>query len=236
MRLQKFLSRAGVASRRHAEALITAGRVRVNGTVVTELGTRVLAGQDAVEVDGKAVAVGRPVWVLLNKPKGYVSTRDDPQGRPTVYDLLPAEFGSLFYVGRLDVDTEGLLLLTNQGDVANRIAHPRYQVDRVYDATVQGIPSAETLEELHRGVMLEDGLARAHAVRRLGVLGPHASRLALTIREGRKREVRRLLEAVGHPIHRLVRIRFGPIRLGATKPGTWRRLTDAEVANLARQR
>jgi 23S rRNA pseudouridine2605 synthase len=238
VRLQKFLSRAGIASRRAAEEMIRAGRVRVNGEVVAEMGARVVPG-DRVEVDGTAVVLDPPLWLALHKPRGYVTTRDDPQGRPTVYDLLPPRHSGLFHVGRLDQDSEGLLLLTNEGDVANRLLHPSREVDRVYLVDVVGDPDRRSLSRLLSGVPLEDGPGRAHGVevlRRAGrARGPGAephTRLRLVMREGRKREVRRIFDAVGHPVRRLVRERLGPVALGGLGPGSWRELTPAEVEAL----
>lgn len=238
MRLQKFIARAGLASRRGAEDLIREGRVRVNGAVVTEMGVKVEPG-DRVEVDGRPVSPEAPVWVMLHKPAGYVTTRDDPQGRPTVYDLLPARFSGLFHVGRLDLDSEGLLLLTNEGGVANRLMHPSYEVDRVYRVDVVGAVDRGTIRTLTTGVTLDDGRARAHRVTVLkeeaarGGAGaaPH-TRLRVVMREGRKREVRRMFDAVGHPVRRLVRERLGPIELGGLGAGKWRELTAAEVSAL----
>ncbi|MFW5947192.1 MAG: pseudouridine synthase [Gemmatimonadota bacterium] len=234
MRLQKFLSRAGVASRRAAEQMIRDGRVRVNGEVVRQMGVKV-APDDRVEVDGRAVAPEPPAWVLLHKPAGYVTTRDDPRGRPTVYDLVPARFGSLFHVGRLDLDSEGLLLLTNEGGVANRLMHPGGEVDRVYRVDVAGRLSDADRSRLLGGVELEDGPARAHGVEVLGAAATPdgaGTRVRLVMREGRKREVRRLFDAVGHPVHRLVRERLGPVRLGDLGAGEWRELTRDEVEAL----
>lgn len=232
MRLQKFLARAGVASRRKAEALIVAGRVRVNGEPVTTLGTSVDPGRDTVEVDGRRVTLAEPVWIALHKPRGYVTARHDPRGRPTVYDLLPPGMRTLFHVGRLDYDSEGLLLLTNEGDVAHRLLHPRFGAERVYDVVVEGEVGDDALAALRSGVPLEDGPARVHAARRLRAPSPGASAVRVTMREGRKREVRRLFEAVGFPVRRLVRRRYGPVSLGRLRPGEWRRLTPAERAAL----
>jgi 23S rRNA pseudouridine2605 synthase len=242
MRLQKFLSRSGVASRRSGEEMIRAGRVRVNGEVVREMGVKVGPG-DRVEVDGRAVSLDEPVWLLLHKPPGHVTTREDPEGRPTVYDLIPDRFQGLFHVGRLDLDSEGLLLLTNEGDVANRLLHPSREVDRVYLVDVVGVPTRPALNRLLTGVELEDGLARAHQVqlvrqeRATAGAGsePHA-RLRISMREGRKREVRRIFDALGHPVRRLLRERLGPIRLGDLPAGKWRELTPREVASLRRIR
>ncbi len=238
MRLQRYLSRAGVASRRAAEELIRQGRVRVNGEVVTELGTKVGQG-DRVEVGGREVLLSEPVWVALNKPAGYVTTRSDPQGRPTVYELLPERYTGLFHVGRLDQGSEGLLLLTNEGDVANRLLHPSREVDRLYVVDVVGIPDRHGLSRLRSGVELDDGLARAHRVQvvrreragRGAGAEPHA-RLQVVVREGRKREVRRMFDAIGHPVRRLVRERVGPISLGDLPPGDWRELSQREVEAL----
>ena len=232
MRLQKFLSRAGVASRRASEELIREGRIRVNGEVVTELGTKVDPKRDRVEADGKPVRLSAPVWIALNKPPGYVSTRSDPQGRPTIYDLVPERFAGLFHVGRLDVNSEGLLLLTNQGDVANELLHPRHGIDRVYEVIVRGEVADEEVRRLLDGVELEDGLAKAVAVQRRKPPKQGFDRLRITLREGRKREVRRMFRAIGHPVQRLKRIQYGPIRLSGLKPGTWRRLSADELASL----
>lgn len=231
VRIQKFLSRAGVASRREAERLILQGRIRVNGEVVVVLGSKILPGEDRVEFDGKLVGGTQTRWVLLHKPPGVVTTRSDPQGRPTVYGLLPEDMGELRYVGRLDRPTEGLLLLTNEGDLLHRLTHPSHGVEREYQGWVKGVPTQETLRRLQEGVELEDGPARATKVKVLrqvrgGVV------LALVLQEGRKREVRRLLEAVGHPLTRLLRVRFGPVRLGDLPAGEWRDLTDNEIRAL----
>ena len=234
VRLQKFLGRAGVASRRHAEEMIRAGRVRVNGDTVTAMGVKVDPSRDVVEVDGRRVQAERPLWIALNKPRGYVSARHDPQGRPTIYDLLPHSQRALFHVGRLDYDSEGLLLLTNEGDVAHRLLHPRFGVDRVYDVHVAGRVEPGTLRRLRAGVQLDDGPARVHSARLLRAPAPEESLVRVTMREGRRREVRRIFEAVGHPVRGLVRRRYGPISLGRLRPGEWRRLTPAEVAALRR--
>jgi 23S rRNA pseudouridine2605 synthase len=200
----------------------------VNGRVVREVGTRIDPERDDIRLDGKRVELAPPIWVALHKPRGFVSTRRDPQGRRTVYDLLPSEFRSLFTVGRLDAESEGLLLLTNEGDAANRLLHPRYQVERVYVADVQGQLTEQTLRRLRGGVELEDGVARPTAVRTQESRGER-SRIELVLAEGRKREVRRLMAAVGHPVLRLRRIRYGPISLGRLPAGKWRRLTTVEI-------
>lgn len=233
MRLQKYLSRAGVASRRAAEALIVSGRVRVNGQVVTELGVKVDPERDEVAVDGRRVRLARPVWIALHKPTGYVSTRKDPEGRPTIYDLLPEKYHGLFYVGRLDLNSEGLLLLTNQGDVAHRLMHPSYEIERVYDVVVRGEVGDEAIARLREGVELEDGIARAERVKLRRPPQQGTSRLVLTLKEGRNREVRRMLRAVGHGVIRLRRIRYGPVKLGGLESGAWRRLRREEVDALS---
>lgn len=218
---------AGRASRREAERLILAGRVRVDGRPVMELGTRVAPGA-VVEVDGERVEVVELRWVAFHKPPGLLTTRSDPHGGPTVYDALPEELRSLRYVGRLDKPTEGLLLLSNEGSVIHALLHPSRQVEREYRVTVKGIPGPEALERLRGGVQLEDGVAVA---RRASVVsrGAQEAVVALVLTEGRKREVRRMMEAIGHAVRRLVRTRFGPIELGALPVGRWRTLSEAEV-------
>lgn len=234
MRLQKFLSRAGVASRREAEGLMAQGRVKVNGRVAVTPGVRVDPEEDRVEVDGRRVRLEPRRWILLNKPTGTLTTRKDPQGRPTVYSLLPDDVRSLRYVGRLDRNTEGLLLLTNDGDAIHGLLHPSSEVPRQYRAWVQGAPSERTLARLARGVELEDGPARAEDPRVLRASREKGAIMSLVLREGRKREVRRLLEAVGHPVRRLRRVRFGPLELGDLAVGQWRELSPEEVRILRR--
>jgi len=238
-RLARFLAHAGVASRRHAEDLIAAGRVQVNGAIVTAQGTRIDPSTDTVTVDGKPVAAAaRIVYVLLHKPTGYITTASDPRGRPTVLALLPEELRALriYPVGRLDIDTSGLLLLTNDGDFAQRIAHPRYAQEKVYHALVQGNPSEETLEQLRRGVDFREDDGRMHRsapakVQRLRRAGDTCW-LALSIHEGRKRQVRRMLAAVGYPVLELRRVSIGPVSLNDLPAGQWRHLTDEEVKAL----
>lgn len=227
VRLQAYLARAGVASRRAAEELIRAGRVRVGG-VVAQIGASVDAATDVVEVDGRVITPQRTQWVAIHKPKGYVTTRDDPEGRKTVYDLLPEDLHHLFHVGRLDRDSSGLLLLTNDGTAANRLLHPRYGTTKEYWADVDGDPDTSALRQLVRGVELEDGVARADSVVVRGEVKPGIVRLAVVMQEGKRREVRRMLEAVGHPVRRLFRHRFGPIEIGRLAPGKWRFLSAEE--------
>ena len=230
MRLNAFLARAGVASRRRADELIAEGRVRVNG----EPGRfeTVVGSRDVVEVDGQRVSAEPLAHVLLYKPAGVVTTARDPQGRPTVVGLVPRE-PHVVPVGRLDVDTTGALLLTNEGKLAHRLAHPRYGVEKVYEAEVEGRPSADALGALRSGVELEDGRtapARARVLRR----GSGSALLELTLHEGRKHQVKRMCEAVGHPARRLHRSRYAGLDLGGLAPGGWRALTRAEVAGLRR--
>jgi 23S rRNA pseudouridine2605 synthase len=226
MRLGKHLAHAGVASRRASEALVADGRVTVDGTVVTDP-ARDVTGAEAIAVDGEAVrAPGTRVVYALHKPPGVVSTASDTHGRRTVVDLVPSG-QRLYPVGRLDADSTGLILLTNDGDLAYALTHPRFEVPRTYRARVEGRPSERALRALREGIELEDGRTAPAHVR---MLGPHE--LELTIHEGRKRQVRRMCEAVGHRVVDLRRIAFGPLRLGDLSAGRHRRLTAAEVQRL----
>ncbi|HAS12845.1 MAG TPA: MFS transporter [Acidimicrobiaceae bacterium] len=226
--MQKILARAGIASRRVVEEMIEDGRVVVNGEVA-ELGQRADPDVDAIEVDGVLVGV-RPdtVWYLLNKPAGVVSTASDPQGRPTVVQLVPEE-PRVFPVGRLDAETEGLLLLTNDGEVTHRLTHPSYGVEKEYLAHVEGTPARGALRRLREGVELEDGIT---APATAAMVSPGVVRLV--IHEGRNRQVRRMCEAIGHPVVRLVRTRIGPLVDTALGPGEWRPLRQDEVRALER--
>lgn len=232
-RLQKVLAQAGFASRRAAEGMIVAGRVAVNGTVVTELGTKVDPDSDVVTLDGKLVAVEKErVYVLLHKPAGYVTTLSDPQGRPLVTDLLKGVSERVFPVGRLDYNTEGLLLLTNDGALANRLAHPRYGVEKEYHVRVRGEVSAEQLAALSGGVELEEGKtapARASVVKG----SDNNTWISLVIHEGRYRQVRRMCEEVGLTVVRLKRVRYGFLEMGGLRPGEFRLLTGDEVKRLS---
>ncbi len=254
VRLQKLIAEAGLASRRGAERLIQAGRVSVNGRPVVELGAQADPERDRVAVDGREIRRPEPKrYVLLHKPAGYLTTREDPRGRPRVFDLLPELGVRLHSVGRLDYDAEGLLLLTNDGELTYRLTHPRHAVPRVYHVLVEGRADAGVLARLRHGVVLEDGPARADEARWLGFAGsrhprgeggPRAGRrpvgeagpakswLALTLHEGRYREVKRLCRAVGLRVLRLVRVAYGPLRLARLGPGEWRQLTPREVATL----
>lgn len=252
-RLQKILSAAGVASRRAAERLIVDGRVSVNGSVVRELGSRADPGIDDIRVDGRRITAPRRIYLLLNKPRGFVTTRSDPQGRPTVLDLVPDRREYIYPVGRLDYDSEGLLLLTNDGELAARLMHPRHQVDRVYEAHVQGVPDEADLRRLTRGVVI-DGRKTAPATVRLRGARTASSRQArqrqnrreptagpprddpaiieITVHEGRSRQVRKMCLAIGHPVLRLRRVRIGPIADPSLKTGACRPLTTKEVVML----
>jgi len=225
-RLQKVLARVGLGSRRACEELIVQGRVTVNGEVA-ELGRRVDTAHDRVELDGAPLPVlPGLVHYLLNKPAGVVTTADDPQGRPTVVELVPDD-PRVFPVGRLDADTEGLLVLTNDGELAQRLTHPSFGVDKEYIAEVEGVPGAGALRRLRNGVELDDGMT---APAKVGVVAPGV--LRIVIHEGRNRQVRRMCEAVGHPVRRLVRTRIGPLADRSLAPGRWRALTSAEVRAL----
>jgi 23S rRNA pseudouridine2605 synthase len=227
-RLQKVLAQAGIGSRRRCEELIEAGSVTVNGEVAV-LGRRVDPDHDLIEVDGAAIGV-RPgsVYYLLNKPAGVITTAEDPQGRRTVVDLVPPE-PRVFPVGRLDGDTEGLLLLTNDGELTHRLTHPSFGVDKEYLAHVEGSPSRGALRTLREGVDLEDGRTAPASASLVG-----DGVVKLVIHEGRNRQVRRMCEAVGHPVRRLVRTRIGPLRDVHLRPGEWRELTQDEVRSLER--
>ena len=226
MRLNAYLARAGVASRRRADELIRAGRVRVNGAP-GELNT-VVGRHDVVEVDGARVQRQRLAHVLLHKPAGVVTTARDPQGRRTVVDLVP-DGPRVVPVGRLDADTTGALLLTNDGDLAHRLAHPRYGVPKVYEAEVEGSPAPEALARLRQGVELDDGVTAPAGARRLG-----PGRIELTLHEGRKHQVKRMCEAVGHPVRHLHRSRYAGLDLEGLESGESRELTADEVAALRR--
>ena len=225
MRIHRALARAGVASRRLAEQLVVAGRVRVNGTVA-KTGQTVDVAHDHITVDGKAIeAPAKPTWLLLHKPPGVITTRKDPEGRTTVFDLVPDTPG-LTYVGRLDYMTEGLLLLTTDGEAAHRLTHPSTEIERTYVATVRGNAPAAVVAA-RRGVMLDDGLVRPDAVEATP-LGDRTWEFTISLSEGRNREVRRLCEALGLSVLRLVRVRFGPLELGTMPVGAVRALTMRE--------
>ena len=233
VRLHRLLAEAGIASRRGAERLIQEGRVSLNGRRVTELGVHADRERDRITVDGRALPRPEPKrYVLLYKPPGYLTTRSDPRGRRGVFDILPDLGARLHSVGRLDQDAEGLLLLTNDGDVTYRLTHPRHGVSRVYHVLVEGQAAPPALAALERGVILEDGPARVARATRLRTGGAGTIWLRLTLTEGRYREVKRLCRAVGLRVRRLIRVAFGPIALGDLRPGAWRELSPAEVRAL----
>lgn len=234
IRLQKLIAGTGLASRRKAETLISAGRVTVNGRVVTELGTKVDPIRDHVKVDGKHLSSAQPyVYLMLNKPKHVMSTLDDPGGRPTVKDYLRGVSVRVFPVGRLDFDSEGLMLLTNNGDLAQALLHPRYHVPKTYLIKVKRVLTDEEIRTLERGVKLDDGMTSPAHVKKVKKVEQN-SWLELTIREGRKHQVKRMLDAVGHPVLRLIRVKMGPLVLGDLEPGEFRFLEDRE-ANALRE-
>jgi 23S rRNA pseudouridine2605 synthase len=233
VRLQKFLSEAGVASRRASEKIILEGRVAVNGEKVKELGAKIEPGKDQVTVDGKPVRPRRKIYVALNKPVGVVCSRKDEFERPTIYNLLPAEWGHLHSVGRLDYNSEGLLFLTNDGELSLRLTHPRYGVRKKYLATVEGKVAAETLRQFIRGVWYQGEKYKAEAARLLSA-SHSQSVVELELAEGKNREVRQLFQSQDHMVKRLQRIQFGKIKLGELRPGKWRALTEPEIKSLLR--
>lgn len=231
-RLQKLLARAGYGSRRKCEELIRAGRVTVNGQVVTQLGTRA-SERDDIRVDGRPLRLPQGhVYLMLNKPPGYVTTRDDPQGRPTVMALVPKHLRArVFPVGRLDLDTTGLLLLTDDGELAQRLIHPSYHVPKEYIADVEGTPSESKLHRMRHGLRLADGFTQPCEVALLHTEGGE-SRLRVILHEGRNRQVRRMFESIGHPVRRLKRVALGPLRLGELSLGQVRELSPEQLAAL----
>lgn len=238
-RLSRFLAHAGIASRRRAEELIEAGRVRVNGTVVTTQGFKLDPVSDRVTLDGKPVRMQmKQVYLALYKPRGYICTAQDPHGRPIILDLLPREVRRLrvYPVGRLDLDTSGLLLLTNDGNFSMRLSHPRYGKEKEYQAFIEGYPSRATLERLRTGVRIQEDSGEWYKTHpaRVEVLSRQKQQtwLSLTIQEGRKRQLRRMLESVGHPVHELVRVRVGSLSLAGLHVGEWRYLVEEEVQAL----
>ena len=232
IRIQKLLALAGVASRRRSEELMLDGLVEINGEVVTRLGTKVDPARDLIRVDGKRLPpISEKVYLVLNKPRGVVSTMSDPEGRRTLQDLVADRPERLFHVGRLDTDTSGLIILTNDGDFAHRLAHPSYEVDKTYVAEVKGELFPRIVKQLREGVTLEDGAVTVSAARIVQAT-PSKSIVELTIHEGRNRIVRRLLDQVGHAVTRLTRTRIGPVKLGALKAGEMRELTVDELGEL----
>lgn len=231
-RLQKIISAAGVASRRRAEQLIAAGRVSVNGVVVNKLGAKADGDRDVIRVDGNIISVEKTnLYIALNKPPGYVTTLYDPQKRPTVVDLLSGVPERVYPVGRLDYDSAGLLLLTNDGDFAQKIQHPRFQIPKVYRVKIQGRFSKEEFKKLDEGIKLPDGIFRPEQVR-LEKINERSCWLQLTLREGKNRIIRRGFEALGRRVSRLQRQSVGPVSIGSLKEGSWRDLTGKEIEGL----
>jgi pseudouridine synthase len=232
IRLQKFLAECGVASRRKAEEIIAAGRVSVDGEVVRAMGHKIDPDRQEVRCDDKIVSrIEKPVYILLNKPRGYVTTLADPQGRPIVTSLLKGVTARVFPVGRLDIDTEGALLLTNDGGLTQKVLHPSHQTTKTYEVQVRGLLSQARIDELERGIMLE---GRRTWPARITQLTTHnkTSKLHITIHEGRKRQVRNMFQAVGHPVASLKRIAYGQLRLGSLKSGSYRFLTQNELKKI----
>ncbi len=232
VRLQKVLAQAGVASRRASEELISEGRVEVNGEVVTVMGRRVDPEKDVIRVDGSRIpSARRHIYQVLNKPRGVVSTMDDPQGRRTLADLLPKRSPRLFHVGRLDTDTQGLLLLTNDGEFAHRMSHPSYEVQKTYMAEFEGLVYNKVLRRLEKGLTLEDGPVKPDRVR-LVSRTEQRSLIEITLHEGRNRIVRRIFDAVAHPVRKLARTQIGSVKLGNLGSGKMRDLSRAELGEL----
>ncbi len=239
-RLQKLIAAAGIASRRHAEEMITAGEVTVNGKVVTELGTKADPESDHIKVRGKLINPTlqrrENTYVLLNKPKGYLSSVSDPDGRPMVTELLPQSLGRLYPVGRLDFNTEGLLLLTNDGEFTNFITSARNKVEKVYEAKVRGVPDEKAIERLRRGVTFDDGARTAPAkIRRLGETENNAW-FEILLHEGKNQQIRRMFDLIGHSVIKLRRSRIGFLRDDELKAGRWRKLTADEVGRFVKAR
>lgn len=233
MRLNKFMAASGVAARRKADQLVARGRVRINGEVATSPGLQVDPHRDRVEVDGRVLGGPEPhSYIMVNKPLGHITTAHDPRGRPTVLDLIPQRKPRLFPVGRLDADSDGLLFLMNDGRLAFRLTHPRYQVDKTYHVRLDRPVMNGALEQLSRGIVIDDGPTAPAELRHLP--GRSRSRVEISIHEGRNRQVRRMFDTLGYRVESLRRVRFGSVSLGALRPGEWREMTSAEVIGLRR--
>ena len=231
VRLQRFLAMAGVGARRECEELITSGRVTVDGKVVSELGARVVPGVNDVRLDGERVKQEKRVYYMINKPTGVICTNHDQSGRPRAVDIIPRSRERLFTVGRLDEHSEGLLIITNDGELANELAHPRFQIPKVYRVQVQGVPTRETLAELRKGMYFAEGKFKARDAQ-LKKAGKTSSVIDLTLTEGQNREVRRMLAKLGHKVLTLTRISLGNLKLGPLPVGNWRQLSPPELAAL----
>lgn len=235
-RLQKILAQAGVASRRKCEELILSGKVQVNGETVTTLGTKADPAVDSITVNGRAIGKEKKMYIVFNKPKGVITSASDPQGRKIVTDYLKGITERLYPVGRLDYDTEGLLLLTNDGEFAHLLTHPKHHVSKTYHATVKGVPHGSDLDKLKKGIMLEDGMTSPAEVEYQDI-DPEGkfSTISITIHEGRNRQVRRMFDAISHPVTKLKRVSFGDLYLGNLKRGLYRHLTKEEIEGLYKQ-
>ena len=232
IRLQKYLAQCGVASRRKAEEFIKQGRVRVDGVIVTAMGTRIVPGKQIISLDGKEVKdTTKPIYILLNKPKGYVTTLSDPQGRPIVTSLIKDIQARLFPVGRLDLDTEGALLLTNDGELAQRIQHPKFEVNKSYEARVSGVPPQKKIVQLERGILL-DGKMTSPARIRVKKKTKSSCLITITIHEGRKRQVRKMFQAIGHPVFHLKRMSYGQLQLGKLPIGSYKKLNRSDIKKI----
>ncbi|MFD1138641.1 pseudouridine synthase [Paenibacillus urinalis] len=232
-RLQKIIAQAGIASRRKSEELILSGKVEVNGEVVTELGTKANPNEDIITVNGKPIRSEKKIYLIMNKPKGVITSASDPEGRKIVSDYLKGIKERVYPVGRLDYDTEGLLLLTNDGEFAHLLTHPKHHVPKTYLATVKGVPHGTSLDKLRDGIMLEDGMTSPAEVEYKDVdTEKNEAVIQITIHEGRNRQVRRMFEAINHPVTRLKRISFGGLLLQNLKRGLYRHLTAEEINNL----
>lgn len=231
-RLQKFLADAGVASRRKSEEFIQQGKVKVNGVIVKELGFKVDPEKDKVEYEGKTLNIeNERIVLMLNKPKDVISSAKDPQGRKTVLDLIPDKFPRLYPVGRLDYESEGMILLTNDGELANKITHPKNEVRKVYSVWVFGYPSKDTMSKFSKGVELEDGTT-APAEIKLIKKGKTTSQMEVAIKEGKKRQIRRMFDALGHPVSRLVRTQIGELKMGILEEGKYKKLKEQEIKKI----
>lgn len=231
MRLQKALAHSGVASRRRAEEYIREGRVKVNGQVVNEMGV-VVTANDNIEVDGKPIKLeSKKVYILLHKPKGYITAVSDPKGRKTVIDLIDGIEERIYPVGRLDYDSSGLLFLTNDGQFANFLMHPKHEILKTYIVTVKGKPSENAIQSLRKGIKIENYITAPAYVNVLSIY-ENKTKLEITIHEGRNRQVRKMCETIGNPVIRLKRVAYGGVQLGNLKPGEWRYLTESEKKRL----
>jgi len=223
IRLQKWLAEGGVASRRKAEEIISAGRVQVNGLTVTQLGVKINPKTDTVTLDGKAIGLQKKVYIMFHKPEGVVTTASDPHGRKTVTDFMPPELGRLYPVGRLDYDTSGLLFMTNDGDWAYRLTHPKHKVNKTYIAVVKGVPDKADMEKFSKGLIIDGKKTASSQIRLDAVLdGGKSAKMSIVIHEGRNRQVRKMCEAIGFPVISLKRVAIGDVKLGGLKRGEWR--------------